>query len=524
MFHRVFSFFLVHKPQYLHLITSHPSIYQSPATQLFHTTFKPIHTKMDTVLVNYETKSHVVLIPFPAQSHIKCMLKLARLLHQNGLPITFVNTEVTHKQLLQSGGPNSLDGEPGFQFKTIPDGVPEGAPEYMYALIDSVLNKFLDPFVDLMGRLECPITCIIADGMMPFTVDAAEKLKVPIMHFWTFSASAFMGYYQAPNLIEKGLIPLKDESCLTNGYLDTVIDSIPGLEGFRLRDIPTYFRTTNPNDLDYNFVIESVKATRKVSNIILHTFNELESTIIKALEPMIPHIYTIGPLELLLNPIKLEKDPKKSDTKSYSLWKEDDECLKWLEPKEPNSVIYVNFGSLISVSLEQLVEFGWGLVNSNHYFLWIIRPDLVVGESAAMPTELKELINERGFLASWCPQEKVLNHCSVGGFLTHCGWGSVIESLSAGVPMLCWPYLWDQPTNCRQICKEWEVGLEIEGNVNRDEVKRVIRELIGGEKGKEMRSKAMEWKKKIEIATGNKGSSSSSVEQLSNHINMFSRN
>ncbi|KAL4561517.1 hypothetical protein LXL04_033684 [Taraxacum kok-saghyz] len=478
---------------------------------------------MDEVLVNFESKSHVVFVPFPAQSHIKCMLKLARLLHHKGLHITFVNTEVNHNQLLNSGGLNSLDDEPGFQFKTIPDGVPEGAPEYMNEVCRSILNKFLDPFVDLMERLESSVNCVIADGMMPFTVDAAEKFRVPIMHFWTFSASAFMGYYQAPNLIEKGLIPLKDESCFTNGYLETVIDGIPELEGFRLKDLPGYIRTTNSNSEEYTYVIESIKATRKVSNVILHTFNELESTIIKALEPMIPHIYTIGPLELLLNSTKLEKEPNKSDTKGYSLWKEDDECLKWLESKEPNSVIYVNFGSLISVSLEQLVEFGWGLVNSNHYFLWIIRPDLVVGESSALPSELKERINERGFITSWCSQEKVLNHSSIGGFLTHCGWGSTIESLAAGVPMLCWPYLWDQPTNCRQMCEEWVVGLEIEGDVNRDEVERLVRELIGGEKGKEMRSKAMEWKEKIETATGPKGSSTLDVEKLANDINLFSR-
>ncbi|CAI9269244.1 unnamed protein product [Lactuca saligna] len=478
---------------------------------------------METVLVNAETKPHVVFVPYPAQSHIKCMLKLARLLHHKGVHITFVNTEVNHKQLLNSGGPNSLDGEPGFQFKTIPDGVPEGTPNFMYAVTASILVNFLDPFLDLMRRLESPLTCILADGIMPFTVEAAEKLKVPIMHFWTFAACAFMGYYQAPVLIEKGLIPFKDESCFTNGYLDTVIDSIPGLEGFRLKDLPGFIRTTNPNDETYNFCIECIKATRKVSNIIIHTFEELESNVIKAFKSMIPHVYTIGPLELLLNPTKLEDETKKLDIKGYSLWKEEDGCLKWLQSKEPHSVVYVNFGSLISVSLEQLLEFGWGLANSNHYFLWVIRPDLVIGESASFPRELQELINERGFIASWCSQEEVLKHPSIGGFLTHCGWGSTIESLTAGVPMLCWPFLWDQLTNCRQMCMEWGVGLEIDHNVSRDEVERLTKELIGGDKGKRIRSKALEWKKKIEIATGPNGSSSLNIDKLANDINMFPR-
>ncbi|KAI3511261.1 hypothetical protein L1887_18410 [Cichorium endivia] len=451
------------------------------------------------------------------------MLKLARLLHHKGLQITFVNTVFIHEQLLNSGGPHSLDGEPGFKFETIPDGIPDHLRGNMFELPKSILNNFLAPFLDLLARLENPVTCIVGDGMMPFTVDAAETLKVPIIHFWTFSASAFMGYYQAPVLIEKNIIPLKDESYLTNGYLDTVIDWIPGLEGFRLKDLPGYVRTIDANDVDYRFNIESIKATRKVSTIILHTFEELESSVINALKLMFPHIYTIGPLQLHLNRMQNEQETKKSDIK-YSLWKEETDFLNWLQSKEPNSVVYVNFGSLILMSLQQLVEFGWGLANSNHYFLWIIRPGLVVGESLMFPPELKEMINKKGYIASWCPQEEVLNHPSVGGFLTHCGWGSTIESLSAGVPMICWPYIWDQPTNCRQICKEWKVGLEIGDNVKRDEVEKLTRDLMGGDKGKIMRSKAMEWKKKIEIATGPNGSSSLNVEKLAKDIAMFSRN
>ena len=96
---------------------------------------------------------------------------------------------------------------------------------------------------------------------------------------------------------------------------------------------------------------------------------------------------------------------------------------------------------------EQLVEFAWGLANSKQDFLWIIRPDLVKGVSAVLPEEFLEETRERGKLASWCPQEKVLGHSAVGGFLTHCGWNSTIESISSGVPMICWPFFADQQTN-----------------------------------------------------------------------------
>ncbi|KAL7617874.1 UDP-glycosyltransferase 85C1 [Lactuca sativa] len=486
---------------------------------------------MKTVVVNCESKPHVVFIPFPAQSHIKCMLKLARLLHHKGLHITFVNTVFNHKRLLNSGGPDCLDGAPGFQFETIPDGLPYDpdnsnvdVPQDIGELCNSILTNCLAPFLDLVVRLDSPVTCIISDGLMPFTIDAAEKLRIPIMHFWTVAACAFMAFREGPNLVEKGVIPLKDESCFTNGYLDTLIDWIPGMEGFCLKDFPSYVRTIDPNESGYNIVIKSAETTRKASHIILHTFEELESTIIKALKDYFPNLYTVGPLQLLLNKTENDEETKNLDIKSYSLWKEEPECIKWLEMREPNSVIYVNFGSITVMSLQELLEFGWGLANSNHYFIWIIRPDLVIGESAILPVEFKEVIEKRGFIASWCPQEEVLNHPSVGGFLTHCGWGSIIESLSAGVPMICWPFYGDQLTNCRQMCKEWDVGMEIGSNVKRDNVEKLVRKLMGGIEGKRIRNKAMEWKRITEIATSPKGSSLLDIEKLVDDINAFSRN
>jgi hypothetical protein len=67
--------------------------------------------------------------------------------------------------------------------------------------------------------------------------------------------------------------------------------------------------------------------------------------------------------------------------------------------------------------------------------------------------------------------------------------------------MLCWPYFSDQPTNCRYICNEWEIGIEIDINVKREEVEKLINELMVGDRGKKMRQKAMELKKKAEENT-----------------------
>lgn len=115
---------------------------------------------------------------------------------------------------------------------------------------------------------------------------------------------------------------------------------------------------------------------------------------------------------------------------------------------------------------------------------------------------------------AWCDQEAVLAHPAIGVFLTHCGWNSTLESLCGGVPMVCWPFFAEQPTNCRYICDEWGVGLEIEGEVKRGTVEKLVREAMEGEKGMEMRRRALEWKEKARRATELGGSSRANLDKL----------
>lgn len=292
--------------------------------------------------------------------------------------------------------------------------------------------------------------------------------------------------------------------------MDTVIDFIPGLKDIRLKDLSTFIQTTDPNDFMLKFIMVAVERASESSAILIHTFDRLEREALDAVSSMFPCFYAIGPLQLLLN-----HTPESSlQSVGYNLWKEETECLEWLESREPNSVVYVNFGSVAVLSNQQLLEFGMGLVNSKYLFLWIIRPDLVIGENAVFPSEFVAATKERGLIASWCPQEKVLNHPSIGGFLTHCGWNSTIESLSAGVPMLCWPFFADQQTNCWSICKRFEVGLEIPNDVDRNEVEKLLRELMEEEKGKMMKKKAMHWKRLAEEASAPNGSSAMNLDDL----------
>ncbi|KAK7381201.1 hypothetical protein VNO78_33732 [Psophocarpus tetragonolobus] len=472
-------------------------------------------------------KPHAVLTPYPAQGHINPLFRLAKLLHLRGFHITFVNTEYNHKRLLKSRGPKALIGLPDFDFETIPDGLAPteddaDVTQDTESLCKSVRENCLQPFTDLLARiydsanagLIPPVTCLVSDFSMFFTLQAAEELSLPIVLFSPSSACTFMSLFHISTLLDKGLIPLKDESYLTNGYLETKVDWIPGMKNIRLKDLPSFIRTTDPNNFIVKFMIEIFENVDRASAIVLHTFHVLESDVLNALSSMFPSIYPIGPFPSFLN----QSSQNQLASLDSNLWKEDTKCLEWLKSKEPKSVIYVNFGSITVMRPEQLLEFAWGLANSKRPFLWIIRPDLVIGGSVIFSSEFVNETSDRSLIAGWCSQEEVLNHPTIGGFLTHCGWNSTIESICAGVPMLCWPFFADQPTNCRYICNEWCIGVEIDTNVKREEVEKLVNELMIGEKGKKMRQKVMELKKKAEEDTRHGGLSYMNLDKVINEV------
>ncbi|GMH07222.1 hypothetical protein Nepgr_009062 [Nepenthes gracilis] len=476
-------------------------------------------------------KPHVVCIPYPAQGHISPMMKLAKLLHFNGFHITFVNTEHNHRRFLKSRGAAALNGLPSFRFETITDGLPPSDPnatQHIPTLSSSVRRNCLEPFKELLSKLRedaatslpdapPPVSWIVSDCAMIFAIDVSKELGIPLVLLWTASACAFMGYSQYRRLIDEGIIPLKDSSYMTNGYLNKVIGWIPGLEGICLKDIPSIIRTTDKDDLMLNLLMHRLeKLCQSSAPIIFHTFDALEHDVLEAISTTFAlPIYSIGPLQLLLNQIN------NHDTTSIgsNLWPEQPECLRWLDLKDPNSVIYINFGSLTIIKHHQFIEFAWGLAKSNQSFLWVMRPDLVTGESSVLPPEFVANTRGRGFLASWCDQERVLIHPSIGGFLTHCGWNSTIESLTSGVPLICWPNIADQMTNCWFCCGKWGVGMEMNEDVTRDEVEGLVRELMEGEKGRELRKKAGEWKRLAEeAALSPNGSSYLNLDKLINQV------
>ncbi|KAL2491851.1 UDP-glycosyltransferase 85A1 [Abeliophyllum distichum] len=471
-----------------------------------------------------QKKPHAVCIPLPAQGHINPMLKLAKLLRSNGFHITFVHTEFNYERLIKTRDEASMKAVEDFQFATVSDGLPQSNPRGILdlpALGVSMPIHCKDSFRKLIEKLNSsadvpPVTCVVSDGVMSFTLEVAREFNIPEILFFTLSACGMWGYLHFDQLLQRGYFPFKDESWLSNGYLDTIIDWIPAMKGIRLKDLPTFIRTTNRDDILFNYNLESVNNALNTGSIILNTFDDLEQEVLDVMKSKFHNIYTIGPLSLLSE--QIISCEAKLESIEASLWKEDEKCLEWLDNRDARSVVYVNYGSLIIMTLKQLREFAWGLANSKYSFLWVIRPNLVNGGTEIISQDFLDEIKDRGLILDWCPQERVLGHPSIGGFLTHCGWNSILESISHGVPMICWPFFADQQMNCLYMCTKWGIGMEIDSDVKREEVEGLVRELMGGKMGKEMREKAMELKKKAERATKQGGSSYINFDLLLQHL------
>ncbi|KAM4093876.1 hypothetical protein ACB094_06G152300 [Castanea mollissima] len=346
---------------------------------------------------------HVLIFPLPAQGHVNSMLNLAQLLSLSGLNITFLNTDHNHNRLV-------LDTDilvrfacfPGFQFKSIPDGLPADHQRAGYRcmeVFDSIKLVTEPLFKEMMysGQLNSAtgqsVTCVIADGSLSFPIDVGNELGIPVIHFRTISACSFWAYFCIQDMTEAGELPIREN-----------------------KDMDCFIRT---------------------HALILNTFEDLEGPVLSCIRIKCPNTYTIGPFHAILKS-KLESK------------------TTLLQSLSPNSLFEVDKSCITVMTKDELMKFWCGLVNSKKHFLWAIRPGLVTqkdGEGqipleltegtkeGQIPLELIEGTKDRGYMVGWVPQEEVLDHHAIGGFLTHSGWNSTLESIVDGVPMICWPLL-----------------------------------------------------------------------------------
>lgn len=227
----------------------------------------------------------------------------------------------------------------------------------------------------------------------------------------------------------------------------------------------------------------------------------------KLIGPMVPSAYLDG---------RIEGD----NGYGASLWKPlDYGCTKWLETKPQNSVVFISFGSMVSLSQQEMEEIAWGLLESGFYFLWVVKDS----ERHKLPKGFLDLTTqnqEKGIILNWCNQLEMLAHDSVGCFVTHCGWNSTLEGLSLGVPMVGVPKWVDQLTDAKFIKDVWCVGVRAKvdgetGIVTRGELALCLNEVMNeGKSGLEIKKNVRKWRKLAKEAISEGGSSDKAIDEF----------
>lgn len=230
---------------------------------------------------------------------------------------------------------------------------------------------------------------------------------------------------------------------------------------------------------------------------------------------MIQPLLTIGPT---IPSMYLDKRLENDKDYDLNLFKLDSTSTCWLISKPPCSVVYVSFGSMANLTIDQMEELARGLKQTGFHFLWVVRSS----ELPKVPHGFTEEMGDRALIVTWIPQTEVLANEAIGCFFTHCGWNSTIEALSLGVPMVAMPQWTDQTTDSKLVEDVWKVGVRVnvreDGIVSGDEIERCIRHVMEGEQGMEMKRNAMKWKELAVEAVCEGGSSDKNIDGLVSKI------
>jgi len=144
-----------------------------------------------------------------------------------------------------------------------------------------------------------------------------------------------------------------------------------------------------------------------------------------------------------------------------------------------------------------MVELAWGLRMSNSYFLWVVTYQ-GSGRGKA-PKKLRGGDVGEGNSVSLVSSAGGLNS-RVGGMLYDpCGLNSTLEALTCSFPIVAVPKWTDQPTNAQYIMDFWKMRLKApidkKGLVSREAAEHCIREIMEGERGKEIKKNAIKLRK-----------------------------
>ncbi|KAK4437001.1 UDP-glycosyltransferase 74D1 [Sesamum alatum] len=411
-----------------------------------------------------KTDGRILIIPCPLQGHAAPFMKLSHQITKLGTNVTFLTTDLIRARLTESER-----WDHGTRVISIPDG-PEFQsgckdPKKLHESLERVMPGYLENLLKeanhQSSKMDDRICGVIVDAPLGWMMEIPKKMGIKVAVFWCSTPGCLALKFKIQELLQSKVIdtdgtPLKNVN----------IQVLPSLPAMATTDLVWYF-PSDPNTQKsmYHVIKDIFHHMQNADWILCNWFHELNP----AASNLLPNILSIGPL--LAN-----------GQSAGSFCSEDSTCLSWLDKQPKSSVVYVAFGSTSRFSQQQLDELALGLELMGRPFLWVAWSGLKDGSSPAYTNEYTKRVADRGKIVDWAPQEAVLGHPSTACFVTHCGWSSFMESLSMGVPLLCWPYFGDQLYTRTCVCDAWRVGMwfkpDESGLVSRYEIKNRVEEVL----------------------------------------------
>ncbi|GMH17552.1 hypothetical protein Nepgr_019393 [Nepenthes gracilis] len=453
-----------------------------------------------------ERPRHAVIFPFMAEGHTIPLLDLSNALSLRGLKVTVVTTPSNAPQIA-----SAISKSSNISVHIIPfpqaDGLPHGCENTNHISSMDQLLPFFKATLQLRHPFESFLRGVAGDGCRPICVitDLLLGWSLPVCRSFDIPGILFHGMGVLSSAISRVAFL---NAQLVKSSSDTETLNLPALTSvpFTLAraDFPVLVSDDNPV---LELLAEIGDADSSCYGVVVNSFAELEGDYVSVLESS----YREGTRAWCVGPAFLygRIGEERNDELPY--------YLSWLdERKGSGNVIYVCFGTQAHLSDLQMEEIALGLEMAGWPFLWVVK-----SRSWTPPEGWEERVKGRGLVVrGWVEQRRILAHAAVGGFLSHGGWNSVLESLTAGVPLLVWPMGAEQPLNAKFVVEVLAAGIGIQrrqddaGVVERSAICGGVKDLMGGEKGIMATQKAEEVARAARRAVEGGGSSSDRLDQL----------
>uniref|UniRef100_A0A2N9FNY1 Glycosyltransferase n=1 Tax=Fagus sylvatica TaxID=28930 RepID=A0A2N9FNY1_FAGSY len=428
---------------------------------------------------------HIFFFPFMAQGHILPTIDMAKLFASRGVKATLIMTPFNAALFSNTiEGIKNLGIEIGvliIKFPSVEVGLPEGCENAQLTITPEMQHKLFGAAALLEQPLEQLLQehrpdCLVADTFFPWATDIASKHGIPrlVFHgtgFFALCASRCVLSYEPHKKVSS------DSELFT-------IPTLPHEIKMTKQQLPDFI--TGNVETEFTKLYKASKEVESKSyGVIVNSFYELEPAYVDHYRNVLgTKSWHIGPVSLC-NINTADKH----------------DCLKWLDSKKPNSIVYVCFGSVANFNDAQLFEIALGLEASGQEFIWVVRREKDdEGREEWLPEGYEKRMEGKGLIIrGWSPQVLILDHEAVGGFVTHCGWNSTLEGVSAGVPMVTWPVSAEQFYNEKLVTQILKIGVGVGAqrwakllgdSVKSDAIEKAVTRIMVGEEAKEIRSRA----------------------------------